>query len=191
MNDLPKHRIRREVATAVAGLDRRIRDRDEAANAEALLAWWRRRSGGELGAYVALADECDPAAVVAAAWERGERVWLPRVAGERALTWHPVSGPDELGPGAFGLSEPDLLKVPGRDLPAGCTLLVPGVAFTREGSRLGRGAGFFDVALAGVDARTIGYAYPCQLLDVLPEEPHDRRVDAVLAGGRWYGGARG
>ncbi len=102
----------------------------------------------------------------------------PRVNGAR-IDLFTVASPHELAPGAFGVREPvaDLARAaaPGDiDL-----ILVPGAAFTRTGERLGRGGGFYDRLLAGLTARTVkvGTAFAVQLLEELPVEPHDQRVD--------------
>ena len=61
-------------------------------------------------------------------------------------------------------------------------MIVPGLAFTRRGDRLGQGGGWYDRVLAGVrdDCVTIGVAFAPQLVDELPVEPHDRPVDLVV-----------
>ena len=61
-------------------------------------------------------------------------------------------------------------------------MVVPGVIFTREGARCGRGKGFYDRYLAneGFRAYTIGVCYPCQIVEELPTEEHDRKVDKVI-----------
>jgi 5-formyltetrahydrofolate cyclo-ligase len=78
---------------------------------------------------------------------------------------------------------PDLRIVPG-DLDP--TLLdvvvVPGLAFTRDGRRLGQGGGHYDRFLPRLrpECRTVGAAFAEQLLDDLPTEPHDVRLDLVV-----------
>jgi 5-formyltetrahydrofolate cyclo-ligase len=60
-------------------------------------------------------------------------------------------------------------------------ILVPGLAFGRNGSRLGRGAGFYDRFLsAHPNALRAGVAFSDQVLDSLPEDPHDQRMDILL-----------
>jgi 5,10-methenyltetrahydrofolate synthetase len=60
-------------------------------------------------------------------------------------------------------------------------ILVPGLAFGRNGSRLGRGAGFYDRFLnAHPHALRAGVAFSDQVLDSLPEDPHDQRMDILL-----------
>ena len=62
-------------------------------------------------------------------------------------------------------------------------VLVPGIAFTRDGARLGRGGGFYDRFLAHPElrARKWGVCFARQLMESLPTELHDQRVDKVVA----------
>ena len=89
-----------------------------------------------------------------------------------------VTSLHELAPGAFGVREPrskieDAVAPETLDL-----ILVPGVAFTRDGERLGRGGGFYDRLLASLPAQTctVGVCFDAQLLPELPIEMHDQRV---------------
>jgi 5-formyltetrahydrofolate cyclo-ligase len=61
-------------------------------------------------------------------------------------------------------------------------ILVPGIAFTRNGGRMGRGFGFFDRFLAhrAVAAIKIGIAFRFQIVDSLPLESHDVQLDLVV-----------
>ena len=61
-------------------------------------------------------------------------------------------------------------------------VIVPGVAFTEAGDRLGQGGGWYDRVLASVrpDCVAIGVCFVEQVVDAIPVEPHDRRVDVVV-----------
>jgi 5-formyltetrahydrofolate cyclo-ligase len=61
-------------------------------------------------------------------------------------------------------------------------LIVPGVAFTREGDRIGQGGGWYDRFLAAVrpDCTVIGVCFDEQLVDELPTEPHDVRMEYLV-----------
>jgi 5-formyltetrahydrofolate cyclo-ligase len=61
-------------------------------------------------------------------------------------------------------------------------ILVPGLAFSKDRHRLGRGGGFFDRLLAGraKDAFKLGICFSFQLVDQIPTEAHDIVVDAVV-----------
>ncbi len=106
-------------------------------------------------------------------------VVLPRVEGAemRFYTYHPLA----LQKGAYGIMEPvgDAPVAPG-DIDV---MVVPGVAFTAAGARLGRGKGFYDKYMSqkGFRARRIGVCYAEQMCVSLPCEPHDIVMDEVLS----------
>ena len=110
----------------------------------------------------------------------GKRCVYPRMAGRR-LVVSAVRSLDELVPVRWGLREP-----PADAMTAALTeidlALVPGLAFTSSGSRLGRGGGFYDQLLKedGFRAQTFGVAFAFQLLPALPLEAHDAAVGTVL-----------
>ena len=111
------------------------------------------------------------------------RILLPRVIPEyRGLALVRVRSCDELRPGTFGLLEPTGTEiVPPAEL-GRALICVPGVAFSLEGQRLGRGGGYYDRLLAatGSQAVTAGLAYSFQVLDRLPESPDDRRLQLIV-----------
>jgi len=91
---------------------------------------------------------------------------------------------DDLVEGAYGIMEPaDRLKDNIR--PAQLSAIVcPGVAFDKERTRLGRGAGYYDRFLQELTGKPliIGCAFDCQIsAEPLPREPHDIPMDAVIA----------
>ena len=101
-----------------------------------------------------------------------DRTWcFPVVSGDSmAFFAHPTL---PTTPGAFGLPEPPTDQpVPFDALDA---LLIPGLGFTLDGLRLGRGGGFYDKVLAHVSFPTlrIGLCYHWQILPTLPSEGHD------------------
>ncbi|MEM1197152.1 MAG: 5-formyltetrahydrofolate cyclo-ligase [Pseudomonadota bacterium] len=123
--------------------------------------------------------------------EQGHTLALPRFAGEgAAMEFARHSDPIEasdLEPGPFGLMQPRAsapVEVPG-------IVFAPLVGFTSSGQRLGQGGGHYDRWLAehpGVKA--IGLAWDVQLVtpgNVLPVEPHDVQLDAVVTPTRMYG----
>ncbi len=68
-------------------------------------------------------------------------------------------------------------------------VIVPGVAYTRTGERLGQGGGWYDRYLPRCrdDAVVIGIAFECQIVDELPVGPHDVPVDCVVTeAGTWW-----
>ena len=129
-------------------------------------------------AFVGVASEPDTTGLIDSLVSAGYRVVLPRVDGEEI-----VAAEHELGraltPSAFGIPEPDGAAVDPLEIDV---VLVPGLAYTRDGRRLGQGGGFYDRFLPRLrsDCVTIGVCFVEQIVDDLATEPHDRIVDVVI-----------
>ncbi|GBU25476.1 ribonuclease D [Fibrobacteria bacterium R8-3-H12] len=108
------------------------------------------------------------------------RLLLPRVQDEQKMEFVSVQDLEsELHKGAFGIMEPK------PDLPAYENLptafLVPGIVFGKDGSRIGRGAGYYDRYLSSVKGiPRLGVAYSAQIRNSLPQNAMDMRMDEVL-----------
>jgi 5-formyltetrahydrofolate cyclo-ligase len=132
--------------------------------------------------FAALPDEPD---ILAALWEGAQAVALPCVTGSGRLVLRRACGPGDLAanPAMRGLREPDPARCPEVSPSEIDLVLVPGMAFARDdGTRLGRGGGFYDRLLGapGFRAFAVGVCFDVQVIDHLPTEPHDQRVGALL-----------
>ena len=82
------------------------------------------------------------------------------------------------------------MAVPRRHVPVRAdsldAVVVPGLAFDHAGHRLGRGAGVYDRFLAGLPPETlkIGVIPESRLVPLLPTDPHDVRMDAIVTEAR-------
>lgn len=65
-------------------------------------------------------------------------------------------------------------------------ILVPGLGFSADGSRLGRGKGFFDQYLTNFSGVTIGLCFGEIIFDQIPVEVHDQKVDIIITDTRIY-----
>lgn len=132
-----------------------------------------------VAAYAALPGEPD---LQPFDWLPDRRLLLPRVAGEH-LVFHDVNDPAQLASGAFGVPEPDPAKCPEADPATAGIIFVPGLAFTADGHRLGRGRGYYDRLLAALPPTVlrVGVCFPGQIVDRIPREEHDEMVDFVLS----------
>jgi 5-formyltetrahydrofolate cyclo-ligase len=83
--------------------------------------------------------------------------------------------PDGLVPARMGLLEPQSPWLPAEAIAEAAVVFVPALAVDRAGTRLGRGAGFYDrtLRLAGPSARLVAVVRDDELVDALPAEPHD------------------
>lgn len=118
----------------------------------------------------------------------GNRILLPAITGtteSRVMEWLPVHDITDLRAGTFGLLEPTASGAPPSPPPPGAPVIVPGLAFTTSGQRLGRGGGYYDVFLASHSGPRIALAYELQIVTELPLEAHDIRMDAIVTERRW------
>jgi 5-formyltetrahydrofolate cyclo-ligase len=125
-------------------------------------------------------NELDTRGVLAWALGEGKTVLVPVCMPKRAMAWSVLRHFDQLAPSNFGVLEP---RADARELvppPADAPVLVPGIAFDRRGYRIGYGAGYFDRFLAHHAGLKIGLAYECQIIDAVPHEPHDVKMDMIV-----------
>lgn len=142
----------------------------------------RWRSARSVAGFMAVRGELPVLDALQSAQARGAAIALPRaLAG--VLTFHRWSG-EPLTTSAFGIPEPDP-ALPSVAPSALDVLLVPGVAFTRVGARLGQGGGYYDRVLAGPRGFTIGVAWSFQVVDAVPTDPWDQPVDALVTESGW------
>jgi 5-formyltetrahydrofolate cyclo-ligase len=161
---------------------------ERAAAARALAAHLRPRlaglAPGRVAGHVPAADEPGGPDLVAAL---GPDALLPVVPPRgRVLSWARVSG--ELVPGRYGLLEPVGPRLGPEALGGAAVVVVPALAVGCDGTRLGRGAGYYDRALlhAAPDAVLVGVVLDEELLPTIPAEPHDVRLHAVVTpSGGW------
>ncbi|MDE2966633.1 MAG: 5-formyltetrahydrofolate cyclo-ligase [Chloroflexota bacterium] len=104
----------------------------------------------------------------------------PRVRPHGQLDHREITDVSQLIAAAFGLREPDPERSPPADPGAAQLIVVPGVAFAEDGTRLGMGGGYYDRFLAGHPVPRVGLAYEMQLIDSLPHSKHDQPVDLIV-----------
>ncbi len=128
--------------------------------------------------YWSMADEVQTHAFVER-WYKEKTLLLPCVDGDD-LRLRQYTGPECMVAGEqFGIGEPTGEEW--TDLDAVELIVVPGVAFDRQNNRMGRGRGFYDRLLKSTpNAVKVGVAYDFQMLDSIPVEPHDVKMDRVI-----------
>jgi len=138
--------------------------------------------------YVAMGSEVQTRRLIEAALNEKKTLLLPRVIEAGVLEAIPVSDPEAgLTPGRFGIPAPNDPTAKPWDQPIDL-VLCPGVAFTPTGQRLGQGGGYYDRFLdAHPCHHVVGLAYDEQVMDELPLEPHDVKIQGVVTPTRVLG----
>lgn len=132
-------------------------------------------------AYMNFGSEFEADGFARRVLEDGKSLALPKLKTDRSgLDLHVVSDMGDLEVGLWGIREPrggDLVE----DFSLVDFILVPGVAFSRDGDRLGYGGGFYDRLLVNKrsDAASVAAAFSFQVVEQIPVEENDIPVDGI------------
>lgn len=97
----------------------------------------------------------------------------------KQLEFYRITSLDQLTPGVMGILEPNVesTKVDIKEIE---TIIVPGVAYTKDGYRIGFGGGFYDRLLSGYQGNTCSLLFQEQLVESMPVEDHDIAVGKLF-----------
>lgn len=211
-NRVKKHELRREIRGKIAAADPAYKRKASRIIEESLLesALWN--NADAVFIFVSMAGrEPDTLGLIKSSLDSGKITAVPYIAsGSRLMTFKGLNG--EPFPASLYMEQhPFGFNQPGRYLPdrypldyGRSLIVVPGVAFTPQGVRLGNGGGFYDAFLGSLDKTfpaedTAGYAagdtsgyasvgicFSIQLVTEIPREPHDIGVQHVCTESGWY-----
>jgi 5-formyltetrahydrofolate cyclo-ligase len=144
--------------------------------------------------YVDVRTEVRTRDYLATALSHSKKIVVPwcNAEGELELFW--LQSMDDLSIGMYKILEPkpELRLLPDRQVPVAelDLIMVPGVAFTREGARMGHGKGYYDKLLehARPDAPLVALAFECQLFPDIPTQEHDVFMDQIITEAAVYTG---
>lgn len=169
-----KKQLRAELKVARRALAGRPEDRVGLIETLGSLAHSLRAS--TIAAFLPFGDEPDIGGFIAAQLSQGRKIILPISNTDGTLSW--VSYTGKTATGIFGFAEP---VGPSSNLAEADLIVLPASACDAYGNRIGKGKGFYDRALsADTRAPTAAVIYEPELIDSVPTEPHDRRVDFVV-----------
>ncbi|MBP5211139.1 MAG: 5-formyltetrahydrofolate cyclo-ligase [Bacteroidales bacterium] len=134
------------------------------------------KNAGAVLLYMSIPGEVETADFIDK-WHLKKRIVIPLVSGESLILKE--YSPAHLKEGYKGILEPtdEAVTVPAEELDLA---IVPGVAFTAKGERLGRGGGFYDRLIPQLRCPVIGVCYPFRIVDGLPTEPWDALLTGVI-----------
>jgi 5-formyltetrahydrofolate cyclo-ligase len=133
--------------------------------------------------YASFRSEVETHTMIKESLEMGKRVMLPKVYREgHRVKLYEIKDITELSPGHMGILEPSFSDAYSLSIDEVTIIIIPGVAFDYSGNRLGYGGGYYDMLLAQrkKKAPIIALAYDEQLVDEIPSEPHDIKVDMII-----------
>lgn len=178
-----KRRLRDEVTDRRSSISPFIREQAAANLAEWILsAPFRLEYDVTVGAYIPFGSEPGSSAFLDALLDRGVTVLVPVVpAGDPApLDWVRYDGATTIARGRWGLLEPTGERLGADAIHAASVVFAPALSVDKTGVRLGRGAGYYDRTLVGLDAELVAVVYDNEVVDSLPAGPYDVPVGWVL-----------
>jgi 5-formyltetrahydrofolate cyclo-ligase len=183
-----KRQVRRDLLAVRAAMADDELDQAAAALTGHAMALPELAAARTVAAYVSVGHEPQTRPLLAALRERGTRVLLPVLLPDDDLDWSEYHGEDQLveaeHPGRIRLYEPAGERLGPHAVTEADVVLVPGLAADSRGVRMGRGGGSYDRALARLAATghrpVVVLLYGHEVVDRVPDEPHDQPVHAAL-----------
>ncbi|MDF2939926.1 MAG: 5-formyltetrahydrofolate cyclo-ligase [Gammaproteobacteria bacterium] len=139
-----------------------------------------------IAVYLSHDNEMDLSPLIQELWAQGKKVYLPLLHSEREneLCFTLYTPSTLLKPNKYGILEPEYIASQLIEISKLEAVLMPLIAFDRQGHRLGTGGGYYDRTFSPAKITKapllIGCAYQFQFCDMLPAEAHDVPMDSVV-----------
>jgi 5-formyltetrahydrofolate cyclo-ligase len=192
MNEQPneinfdKTALRKAMTRLRDGIAEEERALRSAAACRNLSEWMKQHQVNSFMCYIPFRSELDTRYLIEWAWETGVEVSVPRCnPADSSMALYKLESWAELAEGAYGIMEPDPLQCqPMPDLYVPQLVVTPGLAFDLKGSRLGYGGGYYDRYAERLredrSVKWLGIAFEDQLVDEIPIQVHDKRMDGIV-----------
>lgn len=137
------------------------------------------KSAGSILLYMAVGSETSTEFLISEAQREQKKILLPVTLDLQGRMSVGLYSNSAMMTGNFDIPEPQ--PIPGYDLSSIDLVIVPGVAFDRQGGRLGQGKGYYDRFLSKIKAARIGFCYGVQISELpLPMEEHDAKMTFIV-----------
>jgi 5-formyltetrahydrofolate cyclo-ligase len=188
---LSKQELRAKIKNELKKLppDRFLGEGKRAAGRVAAFPFWQKAH--QVLIFLSLPDEIDTGPLLELAFTQNKEVFAPKIRGDSLDFCKISSFPGLRTSGPYGIREPNTAAAPEFTAVSGIPALIvtPGLAFDRQGRRLGRGKGFYDRFFASLDRTSyfaLGLCLESQLLPEIPADSLDKTVDAICTGGELF-----
>ncbi|WP_050615774.1 5-formyltetrahydrofolate cyclo-ligase [Bacillus testis] len=178
---MDKKSIRQEAIKKLNEIQHHIRQEQSKQIAQQLYGTNIWKEAKTIGITVSTKIEIDTTALIEQAWKEGKKVAVPKCNPvDHTMTFRFLTNFKELETVYQGLLEPikeQTLEATPSELDL---IVVPGVAFAKNGYRIGYGGGYYDRFLEGYNGKTVALATPLQIYASLPNEPYDIPVQMLV-----------
>ena len=179
---MDKNLIRKTVLRQRRALSALEKSQAESVMLESLLNWEVFKNAGVIHIFISKPDEPDTRPIIEHCWSSRKKIAVPVVLPDTFDLFHSeIKSFDDLVYGMHGTQEPSPERRIKINPESFDLVIVPGVAFDRQGGRLGHGKGYYDRFLELTSAFRLGLTFDCQLLETVPTELHDVPMNAILS----------
>ncbi|MGG0281747.1 5-formyltetrahydrofolate cyclo-ligase [Bacillus pacificus] len=134
-----------------------------------------------IGITLSMENEVNTYSIIEKAWEEGKKVVVPKCNKEtRTMSFRQISNFDQLETVYMNLREPIPALTEEVNTDEIDLQIVPGVAYTERGERIGYGGGYYDRYLMHYKGKTLSLAYSFQMVDHIPIEPFDQNIEKII-----------
>ncbi len=182
-----KKQFRKEMLERRRSLDRALKEESDRCIFERLTELRAYREAKSIFVYVSMPSECNTGRIMEDAWSRGKKVAVPLcVKSDRSMSFFEIRSEKDLRPGAYDIPEPDTRFC--ERLEEADICLTPGLAFSRNGDRIGYGGGYYDRFFERYPhILKVGIVNDIFLTDIPAAEETDVKMDLIITDKRVIG----
>ncbi|PEC51210.1 5-formyltetrahydrofolate cyclo-ligase [Bacillus sp. AFS077874] len=182
---MEKKEIRNSMMKNLKNISASERDEKSKQIIEKLLNTEEMKSGDIIATTMPMEHEINTKYLITACWKMNKSVVVPKCNHEtRKMHFYKINSFDDLKKGYFGIQEPIEEKCEEISKELIDLIIVPGVAYTKNGERLGYGGGYFDRYLEDYNKQLLALAYDIQIIEEIPTEKHDIKMPLILTESR-------
>lgn len=179
---MDKNLVRKSVLHKRRELSALEKSKAELVMRESLFKWEVFKKAGVIHIFISKPDEPDTKPIIEHCLSSGKKIAVPLVLPNTYELFHSeIKSFDDLVSGIHGIKEPCPKKWIKINPESFDLVIVPGVAFDRQGGRLGHGKGYYDRFLEHSCSFLLALAFDCQFLESVPTEFHDVPMNAILS----------
>ncbi|KAB7670127.1 5-formyltetrahydrofolate cyclo-ligase [Bacillus sp. B1-b2] len=139
------------------------------------------QSAAHIGLTLSHIPEVDTYQLIRACWEQGKKVSVPKcLPHSKEMDFRSINSFNQLECVYSNLYEPIVEQTTSTESSEIDLLIVPGLIFSKAGYRVGFGGGYYDRYLTNFQGKTISLCFTMQLLDKIPVEEHDRKIQKII-----------
>ena len=181
-SDFKKTQLRTQMRTLRDSVDPRIRSMNSSQISLKLLAQEAVLHADRIFVYVSFRSEVDTHSLIEKLVQEGKNVFIPVIRSKEQMQMARFAGWENMQQDSFGVLVPDRPIIDHGPID---TAIVPGLAFSPNGARIGYGKGYYDRFFVHHSVETkIGIAFDCQIIEQIPTNALDYPMDWVITESR-------